>query len=208
VKKSKNAFCLLKTRISEPNPTGSPQIVNPEPMPVEVALAEEFRPIFDLLSSGVTDKKEYEKVLFLPSSCHLLFVLLLIFILLILPLLSRFRFKRCQVSKPLFVDGRIDMCIQVVGSKFIGDLCSAVGTGLTPVRHFYLGTTWLVKKTKGLHTYVSGPLLFLFLFLFPLSYSSFRFSLEANFIAKNLPIETFYLAGNCISATSQMLSRT
>jgi Leucine-rich repeat (LRR) protein len=120
-------------------------------MPVEVAPIEELAPIFQLLSSGVTDSEEYRKVSFQ-------------------------KVDGIQAERGvMFGDGRLDLCKQVVSHKHIDKLCEAVGTGAVPVRHFLLGNNIACTDVAGAKSL-------------------------AGLVSKNLPIETFYLAGNSISA--------
>jgi diketogulonate reductase-like aldo/keto reductase/Ran GTPase-activating protein (RanGAP) involved in mRNA processing and transport len=89
-----------------------------------------------------------------------------------------------------FADGRVDVCKQVVGSTHIGALCNVVAqntssstTGLVKARHFLLGNNIACQNTSSLAEDDTDA----------------GFSIASLMAAwKQAPIETFYLAGNCI----------
>jgi Ran GTPase-activating protein (RanGAP) involved in mRNA processing and transport len=75
----------------------------------------------------------------------------------------------------LFADGRMDLCKQVVGPTHIKKLCQAVKQNQS-IKHFLLG------NNIACHQDQSGAIAM------------------AEVIESNQPIETWYLAGNCIDA--------
>ena len=115
-------------------------ILNPVPMPVEVAPLDELTPFFSHLKQGKPAEKECVE------------------------------FTRGAYYR----DGRIDMCKQVVGSDWIGELVDSIENNAN-VEHFLLGNNIVgdrgAEKIASLIENKSSP-----------------------------AIRTYYLAGNCLTA--------
>ncbi|KAI1705745.1 protein phosphatase 1 regulatory subunit 37 [Ditylenchus destructor] len=118
--KKGNVMCLLHVR-EVPNPINSPFITQPTPMPVDIAPIEELQPFFDLLvkGNGITEEFAKAQKEFMESQRGF----------------NQEKKYRGKENEPLmimkrgalFVDGRMDMCKQVVGDEHIEALCDAVG---------------------------------------------------------------------------------
>lgn len=123
---------LLSSPLSE-------SILNPEPMPVEIAPYDELEPFFTHMRKGEVANGPYQE------------------------------FSRGAY----YNDGRIDMCKQVVGNLYIGELVDSIWEN-PHVEHFLLGNNVVgdegAKKIASLMR--DGP---------------------------KASIQTFYLAGNCIT---------
>ena len=117
----------------------SDSILNPQPMPVEVAPYEELEPFFTHMKKGK------------PAS------------------------QSCQefIRGAYYDDGRIDMCKQVVGDRYIGNLVESIWEN-SHVEHFLLGNNIVgdegARKIASLASDDSKP-----------------------------RIKTYYLAGNCLT---------
>ena len=115
-------------------------ILNPVPMPVEVAPLDELTPFFNHLKQGRAAEKDCVEF----------------------------------VRGAYYNDGRIDMCKQVVGSDWIGDLVDSVKDNPN-VEHFLLGNN--IVGDRGAST------------------------IAALIESESSPaIKTYYLAGNCFTA--------
>ncbi|MDJ0591089.1 MAG: hypothetical protein QNJ72_14025 [Pleurocapsa sp. MO_226.B13] len=114
-------------------------ILNPIPMPVEVAPLDELTPFFTYLKEGKAAEKECVEF----------------------------------VRGAYYDDGRIDMCKQVVGSDWIGELVDSIKSNAN-VKHFLLGNNIVgdrgASKIAALIESESSP-----------------------------AIKTYYLAGNCFT---------
>ncbi len=115
-------------------------ILNPIPMPVEVAPLDELTPFFTYLKEGKAAEKECVEF----------------------------------VRGAYYNDGRIDMCKQVVGSDWIGELVDSIKSNAN-VKHFLLGNNIVGDRGAS--------------------------KIAALIESKSSPaIKTYYLAGNCFTA--------
>lgn len=159
-KKNNNLFCTLKNRPI------STKILNPEPMPVDVAPYDELSPFFDEMKTGKTFSQFLEHSGDKGSNTAFKVYG------------DTVEFKRGA----FYEDGRIDLCKQVVGSPWIGDLMNSI-VGNTNVIHFLLGNNIIdITGAEKIAKFIK------------------KTNYSATYGIKTSQIKTWYLAGNRIGS--------
>lgn len=124
----------------------SKEILNPEAMPVNVAPLEEFKDLFDYVKSNQPIRVEHKD-----------------------DMGEYQKFKRGAI----YTDGRIDLCKQVVGPDWIGNLLDSIAYN-PEIKHFLLGNNIIgLPGAKAIANFLALP-------------------------DRKSRIETWYLAGNAI----------